>query len=118
MRVLRFFGLFLIVLSAVAFASENKMGIHEVSRVTFSTPVRIGSNLLPAGDYVIRHSMEGQDHIMAFQRVESKEVFKVKCTLVPLTKKADKDQSVFEVSGNERVLHELVFRGDTAKHVF
>lgn len=118
MRVLRICGLFLIVLSVVALASENKLGIHEVSRVSFSTPVRIGANLLPAGEYVIRHSMEGEDHIMAFQRVDSKDVFKVKCTLVPLTKKADKDQSIFEITGNERVLHELQFRGDRAKHVF
>jgi hypothetical protein len=118
MRIVRSFGLVLIILSVVALASDNKLGIHQVSRVSFSTSVRVGPSVLPAGEYVVRHTMVGEDHVMAFERVGSKDVFKVKCTLVPLEKKADKDQSVFEVTGNDRVLQELVFRGDTAKHVF
>lgn len=119
MRLFKMLGLLLLSLSAIAIASENKLGIHEVSRVWFSTPVRIGTSLLPAGQYVIRHKMEGQDHVMAFERVNSKEVFNVKCTLVPLQKKADHDMSIYETSAaNEKVLHELIFRGDTAKHVF
>jgi len=119
MRSFRILGLFLLCLSAVAMASENKMGIHDTSRVSFSSSVRVGSTVLPAGEYVVRHTMEGQDHVMNFQRVGNKEVFKVKCTLVPLPKKAQRDETIFEItSGNERVVHELIFSGDTAKHVF
>ena len=119
MRFLKMVGLFLLVISAIAIASDNKLGIQDVRRVTFSTSVRIGSDVLPAGRYVVRHTMDGQDHLMAFERVNSKDVFKVKCTLVPLPHKADLDQSVYETSAsNERILRELVFRGDTAKHVF
>ena len=56
---------------------------------------------------------------MIFQNPRSKTPFKVNCTLVPLGHKACQDQSRFELqSGSERILHELVFRGDTAKHVF
>jgi Skp family chaperone for outer membrane proteins len=118
MRFLKMLGLFLVFLSAMVFAA-NKLGIHDVARITFNSPVRIGSSLLPAGDYVVRHTMEGQDHVMAFESQKSKEVFKVKCTLEPLSHKADQDKTVYEVtSSNERILHELVFRGDTAKHVF
>ncbi|HEV2401574.1 MAG TPA: hypothetical protein VGS27_31850 [Candidatus Sulfotelmatobacter sp.] len=118
MRFLKMLGLFLVFLSITALAA-NKLGIHDVGRITFSSPVRVGSNLLPAGEYVVRHTMEGQDHVMAFESLKNKEVFKVKCTLEPLTQKADQDKTVYEVtSSNERVLHELVFRGDTAKHVF
>jgi hypothetical protein len=63
--------------------------------------------------------MEGQEHVMVFQRVIGKNEFKVKCTLVPLPKKADQDQSTFEVNAaNEKVLQELQFSGDSAKHVF
>jgi hypothetical protein len=120
MRFFRVLGVFLLVSCAVAVASENKMGIHEVSRTTFSEPVRIGSEVLPAGEYIIRHSMQGEDHIMAFERVGSrKEAIRVKCTLVPLGAKADKDQAVYEItSSKEKVLRELIVRGDTAKHVF
>ena len=118
MRKLGVLGLILLALSFVALASENNFGIRDVSKITFNEPIRIGTALLPAGDYVVRHSMEGEDHIMAFERARSKDVFKVKCNLVPLAKKAERNETVYEVTGNERVLHELVFRGDTAKHVF
>jgi hypothetical protein len=119
MRFLKILGVFLLVSCAVAIASQNKMGIHEVSRITFSEPVRIGSDVLPAGEYVVRHTMQGEEHIMAFERVGRKETFRVKCTLVPLTAKADKDQALYEITSNkEKVLRELIVRGDTAKHVF
>ncbi len=119
MRCFRILGLLFVCLSVITMASENKMGIHEMSRITFDSSIRVGSNVLPAGEYVVRHTMEGQDHMMTFQRVSNKEVFKVKCTLVPLPKKAQNSQTSIEVtSGNEKVLHELIFSGDSAKHVF
>ncbi len=119
MRSLKMLGILLVLLSAIAMASQNKLGIHDVSHVKFDTPVRIGSTVLPAGNYVVRHTMEGEEHVMAFELVNHKDVFKVKCTLVPLTHKAPADQTVYETtSSNERILHELVFSGDTAKHVF
>ena len=119
MRFSKMLGIALVLLSAVAIASQNKMGIHEVSNVTFDTAVHIGSTVLPAGSYVVRHTMEGEEHVMAFELVGHKQVFKVKCTLVPLTNKAQTNESVIETtSANEKVLRELIFRGDTAKHVF
>ncbi len=119
MRFLKVVGLVMCVLVAMAMAGENKFGVREVNRVTFEAPVHVGTAVLPAGEYVVRHTMEGQDHIMVFHHVQSKQEFKVKCTLVTLQKKVEKDQSVFEMkANNERVLQELEFRGDTAKHVF
>jgi hypothetical protein len=119
MNFLKVVGLVLLLLSLPAMPSVNARGIHDVSHVWLDQPRRIGSVVLPAGDYTIRHSVEGGDHVMAFQNATSKTVFKVKCTLVPLGHKASQDQSIFELrSGSERILHELVFRGDTAKHVF
>jgi hypothetical protein len=106
-------------LGLIATAKTNDMGIKEVRRVTFSETIRVGTDVLKPGEYVVRHTMEGQDHVMVFQRVSTKEEFKVKCTLVPLAQKAQQDQSISQVnSANEKVLQELVFRGDTAKHVF
>ena len=119
MRSLKILGVFLLAVCAVSVASENKLGIHEVSRITFSEPVRIGSDVLPSGEYIVRHTMQGEDHIMAFERVGRKQTFRVKCTLVPLAAKADKDEVIYELtSGKEKVLHEMIVRGDTAKHVF
>jgi hypothetical protein len=118
MRLLRFLGFLLCVCSVVAMAGENKLGVKDVNQVKFDSPVRIGTASLPAGEYTVRHTMQGEEHIMVFQRRESKDEFKVKCTLVPLPQKAQQSQTTYEIAGNERIVQELVFRGDTAKHVF
>ena len=105
---------------SIATAEDKNLGIRDVSRVTFAAPMRVGTVLLPAGDYLVRHTMEGQEHVMVFQAVRGKAPeAKVKCTLVPLAQKAEHNQTIYQLNAaNERVLQELVFRGDTAKHVF
>jgi hypothetical protein len=122
MRLVKILSIMLCILalsSMVVAGPKNSMGIREVSHVTFSAPVRVGTAVLPAGEYVMRHTMEGQDHVMVFQLVHGKDTVKAKCTLVPLPKKAERDQVIYELTaGNGRVLQELVFRGDTSKHVF
>lgn len=122
MRFLKVIGIFLFVLAlgSIASAERSSMGISDVSRVTFGAPIRVGATLLPAGEYLVHHTMEGQDHVMVFTPVKGKtpEV-RAKCNLVQLGKKADQTRTVYELNAaNERVLQELVFRGDTAKHVF
>lgn len=118
MRVLRFLGLLVCVCSVMAVAADNNLGIKETNRVKFDNPVRIGTANLPAGEYVVRHTMQGEEHVMVFQRQNGKDEFKVKCTLVPLTQKAPQTQTVYEIAGNDRIVQEMVFRGDKAKHVF
>jgi hypothetical protein len=111
----------IILLSAVALAAENPMGVSDLYRVNFAEKVRIADTLLPSGNYEIRHVMEGADHIMIFRQVGVKNAVEVraKCTLVPLTAKAPDNQKIYELNAaNERVLHELIFKGDKAKHVF
>jgi hypothetical protein len=109
-----------ITLVAVA-SAKNEMGISDIYRVTFSQNLRVADTLLPQGDYEIRHIMEGTDHIMVFRQLGAKKPIEVraKCTLVPLTAKADHDQTIYIVNAsNDRVLQELIFKGDRAKHVF
>lgn len=122
MRLLRVLGIVasIAVLISTAVAEKNAMGIHDESRVTFVTPVRVGSTLLPAGEYLVRHTMQGQEHVMVFESVKTKTVeAKAKCNLVPLGKKVAQSRTVYQVNAaNERVLQELEVRGDTAKHVF
>jgi hypothetical protein len=122
MRFVKVTGIVLAVLAlaCIAMAGGNGLGIHEVSRINFVAPVRVGSALLTPGDYLVRHTMEGQEHVMVFESVARRTVeAKVKCTLVPLQKKAEESKTVYEMnSANERVLQELVFAGDKAKHVF
>jgi len=111
----------ILMLGAVAVAGHNQFGVSDLYQVNFTEKVIVGTTLLPAGNYEIRHVMEGQDHIMVFHQMASKKPVEVriKCTLVALPDKAAGDQKIYELNAsNERVLHELIFKGDTAKHVF
>src|SRR5271157_5486059 len=122
MRFVKVLGITLCVLAmaALVFAGTDNLVVRDANRVTFVAPIRVGTTLLPAGEYVVRHTMEGQEHIMVFQPVKGKgpEV-RVKCTLVALAQRAEHNETIYSLNAaNERVLQELVFRGDTAKHVF
>ena len=123
MRLLRVLAVLVIGLLAVtltASASQKEFGVSDAARVKFATPVRVGASLLPAGEYIVRHTMEGTEHVMVFKLANGKGAeIKAKCSLIQLGNKADQTRTVYEVNAsNERVLRELVFRGDTAKHVF
>jgi hypothetical protein len=87
--------LVVVALGSIAVAGTSGMGIHEVSGVTFVALVKVGTVDLPAGEYVVRHTMVVHAHVMVCLRVHSKDEFEVKCTLVPLTQNADKDQSIY-----------------------
>ena len=113
------------VLCAVVFAgvalAGAMPGVADVQRISFTDPIRVGSTLLPKGDYEVRHVMQGQDHIMVFRALNKKNAteVRVQCTLVPLAQKANETQKIYTMNAaNEPVLKELIFRGDTAKHVF
>ena len=118
MRALRFLGLLICACSVIALAADNNLGIKEVNKVKFDAAVRIANLNLPAGEYTVRHTMQGEEHVMVFRPQVGKDEFMVKCTLVPLAQKAPQSQTVYEVAGNERIVQEMVFRGDKAKHVF
>ena len=108
------------MLSALS-AAENQMGIADKYRANFPGQFRVADTLLPQGNYEIVHVMEGADHIMVFRQLGTKKPIevRVKCTLVPLGAKADKDQKIYLLNAaNVRVLQEMVFKGDSAKHVF
>jgi len=121
MHSLKAMTLFVCMLALVSFAvAGNNLAIHDTGKVVLAGPTRVGGNLLPAGEYVVRHTMEGQEHVMVFQSVNHKvQDVKAKCQLIQLGKKADQTRTVYQLNAaNERVLQELVFAGDTAKHVF
>jgi hypothetical protein len=104
--------------STLLTAKDNPMGIAPKQDITFTAPTVVGGSLLPAGDYKIVHEMQGTEHIMIFKSVNGKTEVKAKCSLVPLTEKAKTSEQRFsENAKNERVLVEMIFRGDTSKHV-
>jgi hypothetical protein len=109
-----------LVVAGMALAG-NMPGVADVQKINFLSPIRIGTTLVRQGNYEVRHVMEGQDHIMVFRALDQKKVpeVRIKCTLVPLAEKAKETQKIYTVNtAKEEVLQELIFRGDTAKHVF
>ena len=108
------------LLSLFAVAGQNSTVLADTYRVNFTDNIRVADTVLPKGDYEIRHVMEGQNHIMVFHQLKSKRPAEVraKCTLVPLAGKATEDQKIYTLNAGERVLNELIFKGDTVKHVF
>lgn len=109
------------VLAADQKPQLNKYGAQEKYTTNFTDPVRVGDTLLPAGIYEITHSMKGEQHIMVFHQLQVNKPVEVKvpCTLVKLEAPApDTRKSYILNDNNERVLKEMEFKGDTAKHVF
>jgi hypothetical protein len=99
-------------------AKDNSMGIANSRDITFSAPTVVAGTLLPSGEYKVLHEMQGSTHYMIFKQLDGKAQVKAKCNLVPLTEKAKTtEQRYTENAKNERVLVEMTFRGDSAKHV-
>src|SRR5215472_9791111 len=111
---------FILVIGATTLliAKDNSMGVANSRDITFSAPTVVAGTLLPTGEYKVLHEMQGSAHYMIFKQINGKAEVKAKCNLVPLTENANTtEQRYTENAKNERVLLEMTFRGDTAKHV-
>jgi hypothetical protein len=124
MRLLKVVAVVAVCLIAVGVlfaANQNKFGIADTRVVTFDQPMLVGTVLLPKGDYQVKHTMDGDNHIMVFTQLRTKKAAeaRVKCNLVPLPTKATQSVTLYTRDATDRhVLQELVFKGDQAKHVF
>ena len=105
--------------AALVQATDSSLGIANKQTIVFNSPTVVGGTLLPAGQYQVLHTMNGNEHIMVFKGIQgTKGEAKAKCTLVPLAQKAAQtEQRYTENAKNEHVLQEMTFRGDTSKHV-
>jgi hypothetical protein len=122
MRLVKFMAVLMLVsIAGLAMAELNQYGVADIQKVTFNDPMKIGQVVLPKGEYKVQHVMEGENHIMVFtqQRVANPAEARIKCELVKLTSKAERTQLLYtQDASNTRILQEIVFKGDTAKHVF
>ena len=123
MRKVMFVALFALCVSGLLMAADlNKFGVADQRTVTFYDPVKIADTVVPAGDYKVLHTMEGDNHIMVFQQQnvgkKAQATVKVKCTLKPLEKPADQNLIGYKNEASNRVLNFLQFKGDKAIHQF
>ena len=121
LKILALMAICVVTMGPMLSASQNKFGIANTRQVSFDEPIYVGNILLPKGTYEVKHTMEGDNHVMVFTQLHARHptVAKAKCTLVPLPQKVEHNGSMYTYnSSNQHVLQELVFKGDTAKHVF
>jgi hypothetical protein len=121
LRTVALVGVCILALGLLVAAKENKFGVADTRQVSFDDAIYVGNVLLPKGNYEVKHIMEADNHIMVFTqlRVKHPAEARVKCTLVPLPAKANQNTTIYiHNDSNQHVLQELVFKGDTAKHVF
>jgi|SRR6516162_8651415 len=121
LKLIALMTLCVLAMASMLLATQNQYGVADTRQVTFNDPIYVGSVLLPAGQYEVKHTMQGETHIMVFKQlhVKSPAEAQVKCTLVPLEKKADQTATFYTHNDKqEHVLNALEFKGDSAKHVF
>ena len=106
--------------------SANKMGMAR-----FSSKVRVGDVVLPAGMYHLQHVLEGSDHVIVFkpvtmpagykeyQMVEGREVVRLKCHVSPVLKSVSNTKiTLGRNAAGERVIEEIQIAGEKVKHTF
>ncbi len=120
MRKTAFLIAIAVLILGTAAMAANQFGIADTRPVTFYDTVRVGDTLLPAGNYVVTHQMQGDEHIMVFTRQGRKPVeARLKCTLRPLSAPAAQSQVEYKVNAaKEHVIARMVFKGDRAEHIF
>ena len=116
------FKVLVIALLLLAFASTtmaadaSKMDVGKSWTLALYHPTRVGTALLPAGDYNVRHLKDGEQHFLVFKSA-GKEIARVSCTMEQLPKKADKTSLIENTNGaGELVLMGIAFQGDSFQH--
>ena len=80
---------------------------------------RVGSVMLPAGEYKVTHEMEGTQHILVMALAgRNKQTFRVACSMQPLATAATQNEQHYRFEGKDKILVGLVFEGDTVFHAF
>lgn len=109
-------GIFLLAL--VVSAAEPMVTWNSKS-LNLAQDTKVGTVVLPAGDYMLKHEMEGTKHILVFtQQFKEKQTFRVICGMQALEQKAARDEQHFRTDNGQKVLTALVFRGDLYTHTF
>ncbi len=91
-----------------------------VRTIQLANPVQIGDVRLPAGEFVVRYTSQGDSHTMVFQRKgKTAQEFRAACTLHQLANKAENDEQLYRHGpAGEWILVGLTFKGDMVEHRF
>lgn len=109
-------GVFLL---AVIVSAEESMVTWKSQNLALAADARVGTQLLPAGEYKVTHEMQGPSHILVLT-LQGKEArsFRLPCLMQPLTEKAKVSEQHYRYEGKDKVLVALIFKGDKFTHAF
>ena len=109
-------GIFIL---AVVVAAEEPMVTWKSQNLALTSDTRVGTQVLPAGDYKVKHEMQGPAHVLVLtlQGKEAK-TFRVPCQMQPLAEKSKVSEQHYRFEGKDKVLVALVFKGDKFTHAF
>ena len=115
-KVLAIALLLLTVASAAMAADAINSDVGKSWTITLNHPTRVGTALLPTGDYKVQHLKDGGQHFLAFKSGR-KEITRVGCTMEELPKKAIGTLLFENTNGaGEQVLEGIAFDGDSFQH--
>lgn len=106
------------VVGMAAWASDTMVS-WKSQDLKLDAVARVGSMVLPAGDYRVTHEMQGAQHILVMTLTEkNKQTFRVACSMQPLHKPAAQGEQHYRYEGKEKILVGLIFKGDKVFHAF
>ncbi len=115
----------IVILLLILTALPLVLGAQDVApawerTLQLSNPVQIGDLRLPAGEFTVRHAMEGDRHMLVLQqKKKGAPPFRTPCTLVRLSVKADNDEQLYRHGpAGEWSLVGLIVKGDNVEHRF
>ena len=108
----------LVTIAAGAFAADaSSPRAGKTRSITFFDSTKVGTSMLPAGDYKAQQLVDGDNQVLVFKDASNKERARVNYTIEQMDGKADK--TAYETSKNdagEKVLLSVIFAGDRYKH--
>ena len=111
----------LAIVSLVSLAAwaDDAMVSWKSKDLKLDVSARVGSTLLPAGEYKVTHEMQGSQHILVMTLAgRDKQTFRVPCSMQPLPEVATQTEQHYRYEGKEKILVGLMFRGDKVFHAF
>ena len=108
----------------------EKVRVNDQAEVKFSSDTRVGELSLKRGKYRLKHVVEGEEHFIAFTRIDqpgkqadpakaNREALRARCRLEPLGKPAKQTEFYTTVSvRGDRTVERLQVQGENVKHVF
>ena len=103
----------------------EKVRVNEQGEIKLSGDTQVGGVFLKKGRYKFQHVVEGEDHLVSFERVDRPDAqaeqatFRVKSRMEPIDKPAKRTEfhSTVSIKG-ERIVQRIYVQGESVRHVF